>query len=516
MSATKSEDRQITATAEAKRGLQPTAVSSVRETLTLTPAVHPIIQEFLAAGELLDELTAALGSPLNILFPQIAGSNVDGFHDKLDKLSLRGRVYFAHKANRSDSITRQLSFEHCYIDVSSTNELRHALGSGFNARRIQATGPKNTAFLTLALQHGIVISIDSNWELRELLSLKKSLQTEQKVPLLLRVSGFRSAHSQYRSKASRFGIPLAEIAQTFALLEPAEDDIHLLGFSFHLDTTSIPEKGQAIENCLELFERAISLGFDPTVLNIGGGFKTNYLASEQDWHRYTTAIRDAALGARPPLTWQSNTFGLLPDKGALRGSFNSYSYYDPLTGPGFLEELLAHQLPDQGDTTAGAMLRDNGIELWIEPGRSLLDQCGITVGRVNSVRNSSQGDLLVCLNMKRQDICFLDQEIFVDPIVIYKDQPDTENPPSAVYFAGNLCLESDLIYRHQTFLPAVPQPGDLVVFANTAGYFMDFSASQAIMQPTAAKIAVYKQNNRFAWSLDDQYQPRRFSRQENS
>lgn len=499
---------------DSKQPAKENQLATNTEPLKLQPAIHPLIQEILSDATLLQELSGALGSPLNILFPELVGQNVDAFQGMLDKLSLRGRVYFAHKANRSDSLTRQLSFERSFIDVSSTNELRHALGSGFNARRIQATGPKNSEFLTLSLMHGIVISVDSCWEISEILAIKQSLQIEGKVQLLLRVSGFRSAHSQYRSKASRFGIPLDEIDQAFNMLEQADQEIDLLGFSFHLDTTSIPEKGLAIENCLELFDQAISFGFEPTVINIGGGFKTNYLASEQDWHRYTTAIRDAALGARPPLTWQGNTFGLQPDKGSLRGSFNSYSYYDPLTGPKFLEELMGHQLPSQDDTPAGAILRDNGIELWIEPGRSLLDQCGITIGRVNSVRRSSLGDLMVCLNMKRQDICFLDQEIFVDPVLLYQNPPGDDDTPVPAYFAGNLCLESDLIFRHLTFLPAAPQPGDLVVFANTAGYFMDFSASPAIMQPTAAKVAVYKDNDIFSWSLDEQYQPRRFRRQE--
>ena len=62
-------------------------------------------------------------------------------------------------------------------------------------------------------------------------------------------------------------------------------------------------------------------------------------------------------------------------------------------------------------------------------------------------------------------------------------EPDNGNV--GVYFAGNLCLESDLVYRHMTYLQKMPEPGDLVVFPNSAGYFMDFSASTSIMQPVA-------------------------------
>jgi len=196
------------------------------------------------------------------------------------------------------------------------------------------------------------------------------------------------------------------------------------------------------------------------------------------------------------------------DKGKLRGNFNSYSFWDEFAGAAFLDEILSYQFPNLGDRTAGSLLGQNMIELWIEPGRSLVDQVGITVATVNTVRTSSRGDVLVALNMKRQDISFLDQEIFVDPIVVYSSQDGLDsNEYKSVYFTGNLCLETDLIYRHKTFLPKVPAEGDLIVFANTAGYFMDFSATNSIMQPIGNKAAVFQRNGSFAWTMDSQYSP---------
>jgi diaminopimelate decarboxylase len=155
------------------------------------------------------------------------------------------------------------------------------------------------------------------------------------------------------------------------------------------------------------------------------------------------------------------------------------------------------------------------IELWIEPGRSLVEQAGITIGLVNSIRMSSRGEPIVCLNMKRQDVSFLDQEIFVDPIVISRQEEsaapyvnsEAGSQPVGVYFAGNLCLESDMILRHMTYLTRLPNEGDLVVFVNTAGYFMDFSATTSIMHPIAQKVAVVEREGNFKWSLDSQYLP---------
>lgn len=478
-----------------------------RNALRLRPKIHPLVDRYLNAREEIFKLGTALGSPLNLLFPQLIGENLRAFQSCLQTHRLRGRIFFAHKANGSHCLPRQLATEDACIDVSSANELRHALGCGFASPRIQATGPKSVEFLSLCVLHGITISIDSVWELAELLSIRKRLAVKDPTPILLRVSGFKSPHSHFRAKASRFGVPLGEIESAFDLLQEHQSQWALLGFAFHLDTVSVPEKALAVENCLALFEEAFGRGFEPTVLNVGGGFKVNYLAHADDWNSYTTAMREAVLGSREAITWQGNSFGLMADKGSLRGSFNTYSYYDTLTGARFLDELLSYRFGHLDDADVASLIRDNGIELWIEPGRALLDQTGITVARVNSLRRSSNGELMVCLNMKRQDVCFLDQEIFVDPIVLQQRSKPSAPDAVPVYFAGHLCLESDLIYRHQVFLPVLPEPGDLVAIINTAGYFMDFSASHAIMHDIAQKVAVFHSGGEFRWVADDHYHP---------
>jgi diaminopimelate decarboxylase len=484
-------------------------VSSISTTaLPLTPKVHPVIQNFLKNQEKLFELGFALGSPLNIVFPELVSNNVEAFNAVFTKFGIQGKVFFAHKCNQSKSIIRRLATEKAGLDISSKNELAHALASGFEGSRLEATGPKNADFLSLAIQQNVTINLDSIAELHQLISLRNILKVEKPTNVLLRLSGFEAEHSKFLNKGSRFGIPINELPKAFAILDEWRCQVNLLGFSFHLDTVSVVERAVAIENCFQIFDDAFAHSFEPRVLNIGGGYKVNYLANEEEWNNYTSALKEAVLGSRPPITWQNNSFGLSSDKGKLRGNFNSYNYYDEQTGPNFLAELLNHKFANLGDQTAGSLLRDNMIELWIEPGRSLVDQTGITIARVNSIRTSSRGDTIVCLNMKRQDISFLDQEIFIDPLVISKSNTTNNGKEShPVYFAGNLCLESDLIYRHLTYLPSMPEEGDLVVFINTSGYFMDFSATNSIMQPIAKKIAVCEREGKYTWMFDDQYVP---------
>lgn len=485
--------------------------SPTTEKLSLTPRVHQLVSRFLDEKATLFQLAGAFGSPLNILFPELVQENVDNFKKTFNQLNIMGKVFFAHKCNQSDSLVRQLSTLEANLDVSSLNELKHAFAQGFNASRIEATGPKNMEFLALAIQQGIVIAVDSPSELELILKLGQFLKPARATKILLRLAGFEANHSKFLNKGSRFGISIKEMSNIFNLLEEKQKEVELLGFSFHLDTVSVLERAVAIENCFELFDEAISRGFEPRVLNIGGGYKVNYLKEEGEWNAYVSALKEAVIGTRPAMTWHNNSFGMQAEKGKLKGNFNSYSYFDTQTGGDFLEELLSQNFPNLGDATAASILRDNMIELWIEPGRSLLEQCGITVARVNSIRTSSRGEHIVCLNMKRQDISFLDQEIFVDPIIVTKHPQDrnetTADGPYGVYFAGNLCLESDLVYRHLTYLDDLPEPGDLVVFTNSAGYFMDFSASTSIMQSVAPKVAVVEREAGFRWTLDSQYVP---------
>ena len=476
--------------------------------LALTPLLEGESRDFLnQKPELVDLLLSALGSPLNLVFPDRVRTNLENFERVFSGHGLRNRIFFAHKCNRSDALVKELALTKASIDVSSVEELKHALACGFAASRIQSTGPKNQDFLALSLLHNTVISVDSLQELHQIVALKEHLGTQEKTRILLRVCGFRGDHINFKTKASRFGTPVDRTEEALVQMESHSEQLEFLGFSYHVDTVSIAEKALALENCLELIELSYDYGFEPTVVNIGGGFKVNYLEKEEDWNRYTTALKEAVLGARPFLTWHNGSYGLSARNGTLTGSLNIYNFYDPSTGPDFLNELLNFKLVNLNNATIASTLRENGIELWIEPGRSLIAQCGLTVARVIGLKESSDGDTLVLLDMKRQDVSFIDQELFLDPIIL-SNHDTTSAPlamPTPVYFAGNLCLESDLITKRQVFLERLPEPGDLAVFVNTAGYFMDFSASHSIMQPVAKKVAVYKEHDNFAWTLDEKY-----------
>ena len=85
------------------------------------------------------------------------------------------------------------------MDVASHGELLSALQAGFVGERLEATGPKNEKFIRLALQHGVVIAIDSTDELFLISKvLSRLMLTEARV--LLRISGFTSPYQSPRTR----------------------------------------------------------------------------------------------------------------------------------------------------------------------------------------------------------------------------------------------------------------------------------------------------------------------------
>ncbi len=156
------------------------------------------------------------------------------------------------------------------------------------------------------------------------------------------------------------------------------------------------------------------------------------------------------------------------------------------------------------------MLRENMIELWLEPGKSLVDQAGVTLACVEFSKEAADGSLLVNLDLSRDKICPAGQEVMLDPVLIYRSPPACgpggpyagPGHPPAVFLGGNLCLERDMIFNHVTFVERLPEPGDIVAFVNTAAYQMDLSASEALMQRRAAKVAVESSDGGFVACAD--------------
>ncbi|MCZ9339376.1 Y4yA family PLP-dependent enzyme, partial [Streptomyces sp. TRM76130] len=114
------------------------------------------------------------------------------------------------------------------------------------------------------------------------------------------------------------------------------------------------------------------------------------------------------------------------------------------------------------------LLLEHLHDLYVEPGRALVDQCGLSLARVLDVRRTGDDQPLVRLGMNAGDVSLEEHGVLVDPVLLPRGGPVTEadDEPVGVHLVGNLCLEADLITRRLVFLPRLPRAGDLLAFVN--------------------------------------------------
>jgi diaminopimelate decarboxylase len=488
--------------------------------LYLRPALTPRSASLTEAAAFLHMLADGLGTPLNVVLPDQIEENAARFDTVLRRHRLGGRVFFAHKASASSALLRRLAATPSSVDVASLQELQHALACGFTPDRITATGPKDPAFRYLGARVGVTFHVDGQDELEALAALART-HALAPVRVLLRLSGFPSRGVRRLTRRSRFGTPVARVPLLLEAVERCGDAIELLGVGYHLDTVSLDEKALALEGCVQVMDACRARGLRPRVVDIGGGFGVSYLAEAGQWEAYTSELVRAVLAARPPLAWGNHGYGLRNEGGTLAGGLGLYPAYREVAGPAYLDELLGMRGPALGRPLA-TLLLENLYDLHVEPGRALADQCGLTLARVLEVRREEAGKgpdvWWVRLDLNAGDCPLEDHGILVDPLVV-PDPARGSGPgpgqapsgPVGVHLFGNLCLESDLITRRLVFLPRLPVEGDLLCFANTAGYCMDFGAHEAERRPRARKVALTsatgEEGDAWQWRLDTHYWP---------
>lgn len=472
--------------------------------LILPPKIHSSVQALLSDKLLLRNLASEYGSPLNIIFPQIMTENINTFKKTLLAYPHKSEIFYAHKSNQSLALAATACNNEVNIDVASEKEFENARRAGFDNKRIIATGPKGIHFLKILIEHDVLISIDNLWELETVAKLSRERKHKQRV--LIRFSGFTSPNFSIQSRLSKFGIAYEDADIALRQITNNKNYLDLHGIAFHLDTNDINEKLLAITSSLNVFTKAHSLGHRPKMLNIGGGFRQVFINDTNYIQEYIQELKKDLLNESQKIVWPGNTFGYKFEGNKVAGIPVFHKFMDSTPATDYLNQILSSPLLSFGSQNVSEMLFESMITLGIEPGKALVDHSGITLATVEFVKKASNGATLVNLDIKRDNVIPVDQEIMIDPLIIH-NRPKSEYKKGAcqVFFSGNLCLERDMIYNHATFIDSLPHPGDFVVFINTAAYQMDLSASNALMKPTPQKVAVYLEKNQWQHVHDDKF-----------
>jgi len=470
----------------------------------LRPRIHESVRECLEDKKLIFDLVDRYGSPLNLVFPQNLKGNIEDFQSVYKKHRLRGRIYYVTKPCKSIALLREAKGYDVGVDVSSARSLAVALENNWVADRIVANGPKNSDYLSLCIENDVLINVDSFDELDHILELQKK-HDKAPVRVGVRLCGFQSTHASFTSHDATFGIHIKYLDRIIDFLVTHKNAIIFKGFSFHIATVQDDMRLVALENVLSATLKAMKRGLRPRSINIGGGYPIMYADDCAEWNNYTTALKQSVLGRIEPQTWNRTGLGYRAENGALSGG-PMFIDHAPFRAKGeMLDYLLSHPMPDFGGRTFADLLRDSLLELHIEPGKALMDQCGITLGKVSFTKESALGETLVGLDMNRSNIQSVDQKLLTEPVVLYGNPEENSHHNDGVFYMGNLCLAYDMIQYNKTYPEKLPKRGDVVAFANTAAYLMDFVESESLMQPIAKKVAMAKIDGKWVATEDSAY-----------
>lgn len=144
------------------------------------------------------------------------------------------------------------------------------------------------------------------------------------------------------------------------------------------------------------------------------------------------------------------------------------------------------------------------MRLIIEPGRALLDQAGISVFRVQGVKDRTASDGYAQVTVQGSSFNLSEQwfnsEFLPDPLLL----PASPRPrsPFVACIGGATCLESDMLTWRKVAFDYPIQAGDLLIYLNTAGYQMDSNESPFHEAPLPHKVVLELRNPHLRWKLD--------------
>lgn len=426
----------------------------------LTGRREPWMDELIANPDAVTRLLEEHGSPVNVIEPSALSRNAAELVDAGREAGVEVRVFYARKANKAHALVVEARDAGHGVDVASLAELGQVLDLGMPAGRIIVSAAvKSDALLRLAVRSGVTISVDHVAELHRIAALSDAGRPTPVAPRL-------APHPDTGVPPTRFG----ELADVWlaALAEPVAG-IEVTGLHVHLHGYAAEDRARAIAEATLLSDALGERGHRLRFLDLGGGVPMSYLDDGAQWDAFWAALH--APHEPEAITWRDHRLG------------NVYPFHQSPTRGQWLRELLALR-PDGGATCAD-LLRAAGLVLHLEPGRSLVDGCGVTLARVAFVKTRSDGVPLVGVEMNRTQCRSTSDDFLVDPVLV-RTQPAGE--PVDGFLVGAYCIEDEIILRRRMHFPDGVAPGDVVALINTGGYLMHILESASHQLPLARNV----------------------------
>ena len=211
-------------------------------------------------------------------------ANYTAYQNALD--GINAIIGYAVKANNNLSLLKRLSTLGSGAVLVSGNELLLSLAAGFDLKRTILNGNgKTLEELSLAIEYGVMINIDSEFDLKHIQQTAKQLNKTANVLIRINPDVDPEVHPYVSTgmKNSKFGIRNERL--NWFLDEIRKDDLlDLVGVHCHLGSTikKVRIFRDATEIMLDFMRSIQAEGFYAHYLNIGGGLGIDYERSGED------------------------------------------------------------------------------------------------------------------------------------------------------------------------------------------------------------------------------------------
>ena len=241
--------------------------------------------ELTIGGVTATELASQYQTPLYVYDVNHMRQQMRAFKAVFMKRKLDYAVSYASKAFATVAMYEVAAQEDVHLDVVSGGEIQTALAANYPMNHVSFNGNnKSVAELEMAVDSGLgTIILDNFYELDILHDVLS--ERDKKQDVLLRITPGVEAHTHdYISTGqtdSKFGFDVAS-GQAYTALQKAIADpyINVLGVSAHIGSQIFDVTGFQMA-AAKLVDLVHEWGFDPQVINTGGGFGIRYTEDDK-------------------------------------------------------------------------------------------------------------------------------------------------------------------------------------------------------------------------------------------
>ena len=365
------------------------------------------------------ELAEKYGTPLYVIDETTLRNICRDYKSAFSKYE-KVNMMFASKSLCTMAISRILHQEGFGFDVVSAGEMFTVYKAGADMSKVLFNG-NNKSFdeLTLAILIGVGrISVDNFFELDLLNEVAKS--HNKTVDILLRITPGIECHTheyiQTGHLDSKFGFDLTQIDEAVELILNSYTNLKLHGLHAHIgsqifETKVYHDEIEILVKEIARLDEKFNLKLDE--INVGGGLGVKYTGSDC-----------------PPSTYQ-------------------------------IADVIIKSLNES--------IEKYGIEppsLFIEPGRSIISTCGVTLYTVGSSKQVPKGRRYVAVDggMADNPRPSMYQAEYTAEIANKKEDAALQT----VTIAGRFCESGDILIK-DIELPE-PEEGDILCVYNTGAY----------------------------------------------